>query len=182
MAWTAYLLRDAQGQLIAADDCPAVRGELGSVSRTKATFSSPVTHPGVAPQGLALRARGDGPDSANTGRVRSGVSTPAFILGLSFALFWPIIGFVALMRPVRTSFAFAVVSIVGLAAVLSGATIVFIYVHDPVRGLTQTGQFWESMLGTLAAAIVFYDGAVAYRRRQGTDLCVRLQQDPRSDA
>ena len=71
-----------------------------------------------------------------------------------------------------------VVSIAGVAAVLGGAFIIWIYFHYPYFGLADKGKFFAWFGGTAAAALIVYLTAKTVRRRQGTDLSLVYAEIP----
>ena len=71
-----------------------------------------------------------------------------------------------------------VVSIAGVAAVLGGAFIIWIYFHYPYFGLADKGKFFAWFGGTAAAALIVYLSAKTVRRRQGIDLSLVYAEIP----
>lgn len=62
------------------------------------------------------------------------------------------------------------VAIAGLASALSGITLMVLYFHYDQFGLADKGPMYKWIGGTVLVAIVFYIGAVLYRRSQGVDV------------
>ena len=71
-----------------------------------------------------------------------------------------------------------VVVIAGVASVLGGAFIIWIFFHYPYFGLADKGKFFVWFGGTAVAALTVYLTAKTVRRRQGTDLSLVYAEIP----
>jgi basic amino acid/polyamine antiporter, APA family len=71
-----------------------------------------------------------------------------------------------------------VVVIAGVASVLAGAFIIWIFFHYPYFGLSDKGKFFAWFGGTALAALIFYFTVRAVKRREGTDLSLVYAEIP----
>jgi basic amino acid/polyamine antiporter, APA family len=63
-----------------------------------------------------------------------------------------------------------VVVIAGVASILGGAFIIWIFFHYAYFGLADKGKFFLWFGGTVVVALIFYWTVKIIRQRQGTDL------------
>ncbi len=70
------------------------------------------------------------------------------------------------------------VVIAGVAAILSGILIVFIFFRYPYFGLADKGKFFAWFGGTVAAALIYYWTVRIIRRRKGTDISLVYAEIP----
>ncbi len=71
-----------------------------------------------------------------------------------------------------------VVAIAGVASILGGAFIIWIFFHYAYFGLANKGKFFIWFGGTAVAALIFYLIAKTIRQRQGTDLSLVYAEIP----
>ena len=71
-----------------------------------------------------------------------------------------------------------VVVIAGVAAVLGGAFLIYVFFHYPYFGLANKGKFFAWFGGTAGLALVFYFTVRAVKRSRGTDLSLVYAEIP----
>jgi APA family basic amino acid/polyamine antiporter len=71
-----------------------------------------------------------------------------------------------------------VVAIAGVAAMVGGAFIIWIFFHYSYFGLADKGKFFAWFGGTAVCALIFYAIASSVRHRQGTDLSLVYAEIP----